>query len=1007
MKRRSESSEVLAPLLWHRAETSPRSVISEVASGTMLVRTDARGRTLWVSPGFTARTGWALDEMRGRTPGSVLQPPDADPHARACMAAAVADGRRCLDVELINQRKDGRRYRVRIDIEPEHDAEGRCIAFIAVQLELGHAADSLPAFDWLQRWYGAVQTDPGTGHFERNLDTGLARWDAGMYRLWDLPSTAPVPGLGSLSDRVVEHDHPAITAALQRSARPGDIGGLYFRLRLPGGRVRHVQSNWVVHAEPDGTRMMRGSLRDVSLTIRLGYEQALQREQLLMAGDAARVGLAREDVRTGFITLNAAGVVLFGLPPDGPPQPIAQLMALIHPDDLPAVRRAREAALSGHSDGGEVVYRVVLPGRATAHVLARRRVLFDADRQASELIAVLVDISAQVQATAREEALASERELALSIAGLGLWRWVVGPPARLHFDARQRAIHGWADTDAEVPLARWLETVHPADRARVQQVWTRIEHEGLHAGHLSYRIRRPDGELRWLQSSFAPSMHEGRPVLLGTTLDVTQRERLMAALRDERSALARSQELAGVGTGWRHLVSGEAEWSAQMYRIIGLDPRTPPSSLRESESLLACGEWARLDAAVQRSRLTGEPYDIEVELRRPDGQPAFVRHTGVVELDDRGERALLRMCVVDVTARVGLQRETAASRDRLQAMFDQALNAIVLVNDAGHVADANPAACELLARPRAALLGCRWSDLVVVPPPALQTGAAAAAAGAAPAAPTGAAESRSSAAAARSGRVALRRGDGRPCMAEFAASDQVQPGLSMWMLIDVSARLRAEERLSKLAARQREEIDELRAEMARDVHDQLGQLLGAIALEADLLHARQGADTDRLRAAAREALAAARDISRALRPAALDLGLVEALRSLATDMSARTDVDIDTDLLDTAPTRPPEVTRACYRIVQEALNNVVRHSGARAARLWLRGSAEALAITVEDPGCGFDAGILDEGPGLGVLGMHERARMLGARLQVISRPGGGTCLALTLRTGESTLGSRP
>lgn len=963
----------------------------------MIVRTDARGHTLWVSPAFSARTGWSLAEMRGRTPGSVLQPPQADPGARARMAAALAAGQRCLDVELVNRRKDGRLYRVRIDIEPEHDADGRCIAFIAVQVDLGQAADALPAFDWLQRWYGAVHTDPGVGHFERNLDTGAARWDAGMYRLWDLPPAAPVPGLGTLAERVVEHDHRATTSALQRSARPGEAGGLYFRLRLPGGRVRHVQSNWVVQAEPDGTRMMRGSMRDVSLTMRIGYEQALQREQLLMAADAARVGLTREVTGSGLITLNAAAAAMFGLAPDSPPLPIAQLMARIHPDDLPAVRRVRDEALSGRSDGGELLYRIVLPDRAVAHILARRRVLFGAEGQAAELIAVLVDMSAQMQATAREEALASEREMALAIAGIGLWRWVVGPAGYLQFDERQRAIHGWTEDASDVPLARWLDAVHPADRPRVQQLSLRVQPEGLHAGQLSYRIRRPDGEVRWLQSNFAPSVLEGRPVLLGTTLDVTQRERLMAALRDERNALARSQELAGVGTGWRHLGSGEAEWSTQMYRIIGLDPRTPPRTLRESESLFAPGEWARLDAAVQRSRQTGEPYDIEVELLRADGQPAFVRHTGVVELDDRGERALLRMCVVDVTTRVGLQRDTAASRDRLQAMFDQALNGIVLVNDAGEVADANPAACALLARPRAAMLGCRWRDLVLAQAPPHEARLSVT---------TATPDDGAAGAPARSGRVELRRGDGRPCVAEFAASSQVQPGLNMLMLIDVSARLRAEERLSKLAARQREEIDELRAELARDVHDQLGQLLGAIALEADLLHARPGADTERLRNATREALAAARDISRALRPAALDLGLVEALRSLAADMSARTDVDIGTDLQDLAPARRPEVTRACYRIVQEALNNVVRHSGARQAQLWLRGGAEVLAITVVDPGCGFDPGSIEDGPGLGVLGMHERARMLGARLEVISRPGGGTCMALTLRTAEATEGAR-
>jgi signal transduction histidine kinase len=135
-----------------------------------------------------------------------------------------------------------------------------------------------------------------------------------------------------------------------------------------------------------------------------------------------------------------------------------------------------------------------------------------------------------------------------------------------------------------------------------------------------------------------------------------------------------------------------------------------------------------------------------------------------------------------------------------------------------------------------------------------------------------------------------------------------------------------------------------------------------------------------------------------LRPAALaETSLVDLLRQLSEAVIARARIPIAVDLDDDAVTAPPEVAVALYRIAQEALNNVAKHSGAGSARVVLRTSdadgREALTLRVEDDGCGFDVDDVRSGRlGLGI--MAERAESIGADLSIASAPGRGTRIAV-------------
>jgi signal transduction histidine kinase len=133
-----------------------------------------------------------------------------------------------------------------------------------------------------------------------------------------------------------------------------------------------------------------------------------------------------------------------------------------------------------------------------------------------------------------------------------------------------------------------------------------------------------------------------------------------------------------------------------------------------------------------------------------------------------------------------------------------------------------------------------------------------------------------------------------------------------------------------------------------------------------------------------------RGIAIRLRPGVLDtLGLVDALEWYATDFERRTAISCTFD-----PAGVPAVTdalaTAAYRIAQEALTNVARHSGANRVHLALAADNGHLVLSVADDGCGFNTAVLNETEALGVAGMRERAVLVGGELFVFSTPGAGS-----------------
>ncbi|MEW5984678.1 MAG: sensor histidine kinase [Acidobacteriota bacterium] len=207
----------------------------------------------------------------------------------------------------------------------------------------------------------------------------------------------------------------------------------------------------------------------------------------------------------------------------------------------------------------------------------------------------------------------------------------------------------------------------------------------------------------------------------------------------------------------------------------------------------------------------------------------------------------------------------------------------------------------------------------------------------------------------------------------------------------LAARSTQLEQLTRLLLRAQE--DE-RRRIARELHDEAGQVLTAVKIELDLDGRCDAADM------VGRALAQVRDLSNLLRPSVLDdLGLIAALRALAGDFARRTRIEVALDVGGADLRFAPEVEVVIYRVVQEALTNIARHAQASHARVRLHADNHLAVLAVEDDGHGLPP---MASPHLGWLGMRERVTGLGGTLSISNAEHGGARVEASIPVGVAS-----
>jgi PAS domain S-box-containing protein len=224
---------------------------------------------------------------------------------------------------------------------------------------------------------------------------------------------------------------------------------------------------------------------------------------------------------------------------------------------------------------------------------------------------------------------------------------------------------------------------------------------------------------------------------------------------------------------------------------------------------------------------------------------------------------------------------------------------------------------------------------------------------------------------------------------------------------DIEDRKQAEEELRRLSGQLLRLQDEERRRIARDLHDSTGQDLVALATTLSQLHASIPSSSRKLRKLASQCQALAdqcirevRTLSYLLHPPMLDeAGLEDAIRHYAGGFTERTGIAVELEISPRLGRMKPDVELTLFRVVQESLTNIQRHSGSPQSKIWIERDPGRITLEISDKGSGISGnqrrrnGKLSFGVGVGILSMHERVKLIGGRLEIESSSSGTTVRA--------------
>jgi signal transduction histidine kinase len=219
------------------------------------------------------------------------------------------------------------------------------------------------------------------------------------------------------------------------------------------------------------------------------------------------------------------------------------------------------------------------------------------------------------------------------------------------------------------------------------------------------------------------------------------------------------------------------------------------------------------------------------------------------------------------------------------------------------------------------------------------------------------------------------------------------------MVADVTARKMAEEALSKVGGRLIEAQEQERKWIARELHDDINQRLALLANDLEMMEQDPPDSAVEVRNRIHEHLRRVHEIgtdvqaiSHRLHSSKLQyLGIVAAAKGFCQELSEQHKALIDFTHADIPPTLPEEISLCLFRILQEALHNAVKHSGARHFEVQLRRVSDEIQLIIRDPGVGFDSDeAVTNNRGLGLISMRERISLVGGTFSILSKPQSGT-----------------
>jgi PAS domain S-box-containing protein len=531
--------------------------------------------------------------------------------------------------------------------------------------------------------------------------------------------------------------------------------------------------------------------------------------------------------------------------------------------------------------------------------------------------------------------------------------------------------------------------VHPQDRGRV---WNAVNQAMKNRSPYSaeFRVMRADGTVRWIAAKGKFYYQQtGEPKrMLGMAIDITELKQAQQALQESEERLRMAIQ---AGKMYAY------EWDAASDTIIrsggipGGFGKASEASLTRQELLARVHPEDRARFAASVSERSPESPDIQTSYRllSSDGSMVWLEKTAHAFFDEDGRMARMIGMVADVTQRKQAEETLRQSEEKFRSVFRDAGVGMMIVSPDGRFLAANKAFCECLGYSEEELLEKTlqsitfpedWPSFLGILSEALKDGHGF--------------QRFEKRCVHKSGSIVYTESS-----ASLIRAPDGTPQYFVGEVIDITKRKQAEEALSDMTRKLVEAQEQERARIARELHDNITQHLAMLAIELSQLRRKAEDLPEGVRDRMHELQQMTSDISTGVHALSHELhsstleylGLVTGMRSWCKEFGQRQQLEIDFESQDISKL-PRDISLCLFRVLQEALHNAAKHSGANRIEVQLAERSGEIHLVVRDSGKGFDTESAMRSQGLGLTSMQERVRLVGGTIALNSKPLGGTTI---------------